>query len=585
MAAQQAVATGTLGGTPIANLLIYVLDRRLTGTLVIEDHRFRKSAVSFRLGVPFKVKVAEEGLYLSEVLVDLRLIDSDVALSSFESSRGLGRLHGQSLLDEGLIEQDALAEALGEQMLRKIEWLCKLRPESMYGYYEGDDLLRTFGGPDGATVEGLTAVWRAIRAQPDAAVVDATLHRLGTNEIRLHPHARVARFGFDAHERGFLDVLRAKPQPLQGLLATGLLAEEKLKRVVFALVATRHVDLGAGLSPIGVSQSSMTFAAPRESRPSNGDSKPSIAPRSIRPPASRQPPPPAAKTDASRRTDEEAAAFRREVLERKDTIGSENYYQILGIERDAPTSAVQAAFFHLAKRWHADRIGPELGDVRDVAMRIFAKMSEAHQVLTNEDRRREYERLMNEGGASDDEQEEVQRVLRAATAFQKAEVFARRGNLDEAEKQAQLAVENDPEQPEYVALYADLLSQRPERAETNSYSDVLKMVNEARRLQPDNVKVRLYRARVLRRSGDGEGSYKEFRNITEQDASNVEAAREVRLYEMRRGNRPPEPKKGTPNKKVDPRGGTPQADKGKPGPNKDLLNQDIGQLFGKLFKR
>ncbi len=584
MAAQQAVATGTLGGTPIANLLIYVLDRRLTGTLVIEDHRFLKSAVSFRLGVPFKVKIAEEGLYLSEVLVDLRLIDSDVAASSFESARALGRLHGQSLLDEGLVEQDALGEALGEQVLRKIEWLCKLRPESMYGYYEGDDLLRTFGGADGATIEGLAAVWRAIRAQPEVAVMDATLDRLGSNEIRLHPHSRVARFGFDAHERGFLDVLRAKPQPLQSLLATGLLAEEKLKRVVFALVATRHVDLGAGLSPIGVSPSSMTFAAPRETRPSSRDSKPSIAPRSARPPAARQTQP-GAKTDASRRSDEESAAFRREVLERKETIGSENYYQILGIERDAPTSAVQAAFFHLAKRWHADRVGPELADVRDVAMRIFAKMSEAHQVLTNEDRRREYERLMNEGGASDDEQEEVQRVLRAATAFQKAEVLARRGNLDEAEKQAQLAVENDPEQPEYVALYADLLSQRPERAETNSYADVLKMVNEARRLQPDNVKVRLYRARVLRRSGDGEGAYKEFRNITEQDASNVEAAREVRLYEMRRGNRPPEAKKGAPNKKVDPKGAPPPADKGKPAANKDLLNQDIGQLFGKLFKR
>jgi len=38
--------------------------------------------------------------------------------------------------------------------------------------------------------------------------------------------------------------------------------------------------------------------------------------------------------------------------------------------------------------------------------------------------RKEYDRLTKDGGGSSDEQEEVQRVLRAANAFQKAEVMA-----------------------------------------------------------------------------------------------------------------------------------------------------------------
>jgi hypothetical protein len=95
------------------------------------------------------------------------------------------------------------------------------------------------------------------------------------------------------------------------------------------------------------------------------------------------------------------------------------------------------------------------------------------------------------------------------------------------------------------------------------------------------------------------------------DAHNVEAAREVRLHEMRRGKSGTDPKKTDPKKtdpkktdpkktdpkktdpkktdpkKTDPKktgdGASRQSDKPKGG--KDLLNQDIGQLFGKLFKR
>jgi curved DNA-binding protein CbpA len=133
------------------------------------------------------------------------------------------------------------------------------------------------------------------------------------------------------------------------------------------------------------------------------------------------------------------------------TIGQKTHYEALGVERDAAPSVIQGAFFRLAKRWHPDRLGSEFADVKDLAVRVFARMTEAHQILSNDGERRAYDLALGDedGGA---EQEEVQRVLRAVTAFQKADVLAKRGNLAEAEKQAQIAVEDDPEQPEYRAL-------------------------------------------------------------------------------------------------------------------------------------
>jgi curved DNA-binding protein CbpA len=594
MAAPKATAAGTLGSTPIPNLLVYALDRRLTGTLVIEEPTHRKSAVSFRNGAPVKARLGEPQHRLGDVLVELGSLDANTARNSYVE----GRLHGQVLLEQKLVSKEAVEEALGEQILRKIEWLCVVSAESVFGYYDGEDFLSGFGPPEGAIVEPLEAVYRAVRRQVAAPVVDATLAKLGTRELRLHPGARPGRFGFDARERGVVDVIRAKPQPLSALLATELLPSLQLKRVVYVLAVTRHLDLGAGVMPLGVGASSVSPGSNFGARPDAPRERADAEPREpARPKANSVADP----TPAPAPVNEATEALRREIRARADVIGDQNYYEILGVPRDAPAPTIQGAFFQLAKTWHPDRLPPELADVRDLAVRIFARMSEANQVLTNEEQRKEYERLMDGGGASSDEQEEVQRVLRAATAFQKAEVLARRGNLEEAERQARIAAENDPEQAEYTALYADLLSQKPERAQSGQFADVLRMVNDAKKRQPDNLKVRLYRARVLKRSGDVDTAYREFRGIVELDAHNVEAAREVRLHEMRRGKSGTDPKKTDPKKtdpkktdpkktdpkKTDPKktgdGASRQSDKPKGG--KDLLNQDIGQLFGKLFKR
>jgi tetratricopeptide (TPR) repeat protein len=177
---------------------------------------------------------------------------------------------------------------------------------------------------------------------------------------------------------------------------------------------------------------------------------------------------------------------------------------------------------------------------------------------------------MHEGGASSDEQEIVQKVLRAATAFQKAEVLFRRGNAEEALKYAQVAAENDPEQAEYIALHAELISQDKERA--GDFKAVLKMVNDAKRMQPENRKVRFYRARVLQRAGQADQAYREFRAIADEDPRNVDAAREVRLYEMRKGKstgpRPP--------------GSTEKSRSGDQRPGQKLRAENI---FDKFFKR
>ena len=73
-------------------------------------------------------------------------------------------------------------------------------------------------------------------------------------------------------------------------------------------------------------------------------------------------------------------------------------------------------------------------------------------------RRKEYDELRKDGAGGAEEQEQVQRVLRAATAFQKAEVLMKRNNSAAALEEARKAVELDPSQADYIALLAWLES-------------------------------------------------------------------------------------------------------------------------------
>src|ERR1041385_3587187 len=72
-------ATGRLVSTPLSSLLIYAPDRRLTGTIVIEDESKAKSAIVVRDGTPTKVKVGARVARLANVVVALGIVSADAA--------------------------------------------------------------------------------------------------------------------------------------------------------------------------------------------------------------------------------------------------------------------------------------------------------------------------------------------------------------------------------------------------------------------------------------------------------------------------------------------------------------------------
>lgn len=66
-------------------------------------------------------------------------------------------------------------------------------------------------------------------------------------------------------------------------------------------------------------------------------------------------------------------------------MGKENYYDILGVSKDASKEEIKKAYKKLSKRYHPDM---EEGDEEQ-----FKKITEAYEVLTDENKRKNYDRF------------------------------------------------------------------------------------------------------------------------------------------------------------------------------------------------
>jgi len=213
---------------------------------------------------------------------------------------------------------------------------------------------------------------------------------------------------------------------------------------------------------------------------------------------------------------------------------------------------------------------PENAGLRDVVVRIFARIGEAYQVLADADRRREYDASLGGDEESAEEQEQVQRLLRASTNFQKAQVLLKRNNLPAAEEAARLAVTDAPEEADHFALVAWLAAMKPDA----DLRQQLKEVDRAVKAEPANLRVRWYRGQLLKRLGKERQALEDFRMIVEKDPRHVDAQREIRLYDLSRGQKktasdaPPGTRTSDPATRA-------QAQRA----------GDKGGFFGKLFKK
>jgi tetratricopeptide (TPR) repeat protein len=279
--------------------------------------------------------------------------------------------------------------------------------------------------------------------------------------------------------------------------------------------------------------------------------------------------PPAAGSSS----DTEHAALRAKIALRAEQITSQDYFQMLGLDRESPPEAAQKAFISLAKSWHPDRLPAALADVKDACSKVFSHLTEAHATLTDAEKRQDYMTLLKDGGATPDDQAKIQAILEAATEFQKAEILLKRNLSDpQAYELLKRCVTRDPGRAEYVATLAWVEAQRPEWQPKEKTLEKIQLLDRCIQRNEQLERAYFYRAMLHKRIDDPTKALRDFKRASELNPRNVDAAREVRLYKMRGhgGSIPPAAPQPSPG--------------GKPS-NKPPAPTTGGGLLGKLFKK
>ncbi len=244
------VARTTLGATPLLHVLISLLAREATGTLVIEPPAGERSTVFIDRGIPTKMSISEPVGRLSELLISLGRLDSRTAQESYDEARYNQGLHGRHLVEKRLMDEETLAQILHAQLALKLSWAAALSADTVVDLYENVDFLSTW--PKGPNFDSpLEAVWAMARNHVDLKSVASVLRQLISRPLRLHPLSQPKWFGFNSNEFRVIECLAQGSMDMQTLIRQVPVPIRIVQIMLYVLTITRHLDLGQRKPPIG----------------------------------------------------------------------------------------------------------------------------------------------------------------------------------------------------------------------------------------------------------------------------------------------------------------------------------------------
>lgn len=504
MTAPTPIAEGSLARTPLAHVLLTVLERRLTGTLAIwpdpDEDLQGQDRVLVRAG---------------------RLVRGRFITPAGDLARGL--------------------------------LPAMRRTAAPYAFYE-EDLV----GDDDSTIAGslhpLALIAAAVRGGARKDVIAGVLAKLGSRPYRLKKGADLTSFDLVRKEHAVIDLLQASPAPLEELVRLSG-DERSARRVLYLLAITKNLVVAPGRTSIipgsippntGVDADDRFSGLPRlETEPPPHRSVPAPPPRTSKPPARKRRPggntnlsSPGVPEPAPPVPDGLSADLAdkwRDVASRADNADEQNYFEMLGVESNATDEEIREAFVKTAKAYHPDRLPPDLAPLRPWADAFFRHVTEAEKTLTDSDKRAAYFKNVQDGGGTPAADRELTVILGAALEFQKVEVLVRRRDWPEAMEILDQILEVAPDEPDYAAMRAWLLLQTLGDA---AHKEIKPLAEKALAARPTHERALLTLAHLAKRQGDADASRDYFERVVQANGKNLDAVRELRLANMRMSKSP-----------------------------------------------
>ncbi len=311
--------------------------------------------------------------------------------------------------------------------------------------------------------------------------------------------------------------------------------DRKRSRMVqlFALISTNAVVLSEEIMEV---EPSLVQPAPVQmgAEPEIEIEEARVAPPQAQPAPESATPSQAFVEDASKDTeidaglefsDDETAA-RERIVNKFREIKDQDHYAVLGMSRDEfGADAAKKNYFALARNFHSDaHSGMRLGSAADKLEAVFAKISEAYEVLSDDAKRDEFNAhldLSAEGGSMD-----VAAIMEAESLLDKAIIVADRGDFTGASRYLDEAM--SMHQGEAIQVWHAYCGFR---ARGNQPEEAPKMIQGILTILKTAKVERAYEfcGIISRFAGDLKKARKYLNKAKEEDGSSPGVERELRL--------------------------------------------------------
>ena len=235
-----------------------------------------------------------------------------------------------------------------------------------------------------------------------------------------------------------------------------------------------------------------------------------------------QAPAPTVDDDKGKTFTAQEQAARAALFAERDRLKVSSQYQILGVPQTASAADVKAAWLAAAKRFHSDAFsGLDLGSARRIAEDLFTRVNEANSVLSDANRRAEYDVYVDrkEKGLPTD----VGAILRAEGVFQRGEILFKSGRWEDAEGQFREAISLNHTEAEFHAFLGMAMFRRSGKPE-----EALPHVQKALEMEPRLQSGTIFLSQIYQAQGEVERAKSLLRKAIERDPDFAEAKDELR---------------------------------------------------------
>jgi DNA-binding response OmpR family regulator/cytochrome c-type biogenesis protein CcmH/NrfG len=556
---------GRLEETSFPELLAEIYRNREDGALLLKRDRLKK-IVYFKGGYPVFVKSNLLNECLGKVMVREKMITDDECEESLRKMKESGRQQGTVLIEMGCISPHNLQYALELQLEVKIF--------DLFGWEEGGYQFnpKSTVPPTTVSLDDTTAaiihvgVRKRYKLERLKKIMDDFL------DLYVVPHPdplfRFQDMDLDEDEENFVSRLRGD-LTLREILDLGL-NKERAYQIVYALKCAGMVTIEEEPSEeasgemealkeevVTDRQKNLVEREAAAEEPAEGEDLEAPAPpEPPEPPPTPPKPPPVRERVKGRLTEHggvpvpqltgedridaklspEERSLREQLAQQAMEMKKQDYFEILGVSKNASHAEIKKAYFSLAKQYHPDRLyASASADIRSLADEIFNVISTAHDVLSDDARREQYMEELS-SGTKRDVSSEVSNILSAEGCFQKGEIALRKREYGKARDLFEEACKLCPEEGEFHAFMGWAVFQSDPKNE-EAVRTARDQLNQAISLNPKVDKAYLFLGYIYKAMNYKEMAESEFEKAIQVNPDCTEALRELRLISMRRKGR------------------------------------------------